>query len=36
MKLKARIGGDLENICCSDIKVDLKHILNHNPNLKKA
>ena len=35
IKSKARIEGDIENICCSAIFVDLKHILNHNSNLIK-
>ena len=36
IKLKARFEGDIENLCCSAIGVDLEHILNQNPNPKKA
>ena len=35
-QLKAKIDGDIENICCSSTWVDLKHILNHKPNPIKA
>ena len=36
MKLKARIEGDIEHICCSVTWVDLKHISNRNPTPIKA
>ena len=36
MKLKVRIEGDIENICCSATLVDLKHILIDNPSPMKA
>ena len=32
----ATIEGGIENICCSDIWVDLKHVLNHNLNPMKV
>ena len=36
IKLKAKIDGDIENVCCSVTYIDLKHILNHKPNPMKA